>query len=132
MTRVGLLVLGVSYAATGTWALLAPHSWWASFPGFGRHWMSVLGPFNDELVRDFGALYLVLAALLLWAAVILARRAVQAAAGAVLLFVVLHTTYIIGKLHLLPAADRVGLMAGLAFTAVLSAAILKPAHKLEA
>jgi hypothetical protein len=29
-----------------------------SFPGFGRHWLPVLGSYNEHLARDVGAMYL--------------------------------------------------------------------------
>ncbi|MHB8511617.1 MAG: hypothetical protein ACYDCC_05505 [Actinomycetota bacterium] len=128
MSRILLIVLGVAHAATGAWALIAPHSWWLSFPGFGRHWMTPLGPFNDELVRDFGALYLVLAALVFFAAASMKREVVIAASGAVLLFSLLHMTYIIGKLHLLPTGDRIGLMSGLVLTALIAGFVSRPAR----
>ena len=50
-------VLGL---AVGAWQLLAPGSFYTDFPGFGRHWVSPDGPYNEHLVRDVGQGNLVL------------------------------------------------------------------------
>ena len=34
-----------------------------TFPGGGRHWLPMLGAYNEHLARDVGALYLALAVL---------------------------------------------------------------------
>jgi hypothetical protein len=58
--RLVLLLLALSAAYVGGWALFAPHSFYRSFPGFGLHWVAVDGPYNEHLVRDVGGLYLAL------------------------------------------------------------------------
>ena len=40
--------------AVGVWQYLAPRSFYDDFPGFGRHWVDVDGPFNAHLLRDVG------------------------------------------------------------------------------
>jgi hypothetical protein len=47
-------------AAVGFWALLAPSSFYASFPGLGLTWVAEAGPYDEHLVRDVGGLYLAL------------------------------------------------------------------------
>jgi hypothetical protein len=59
-----LLTLAIPAAATGAWALVAPGSWHDSFPGFGRAWLPVFGPYNEHVARDFGGALLALAVLL--------------------------------------------------------------------
>jgi hypothetical protein len=39
--------------ASGLWQFLAPRSFYDDFPGFGRRWVSVDGPYNEHLLRDF-------------------------------------------------------------------------------
>ena len=56
--RGGLLVLAVSALTVGLWALLVPRSFYDDFPLPGRAWVSTLGPYNEHLVRDVGALNL--------------------------------------------------------------------------
>ncbi len=58
------LVLGVTAAIgayVGLWASFWPASFYDSFPGLGRIWIAVDGPFNEHLIRDVGGLYLGLA-----------------------------------------------------------------------
>ncbi|MFW3168862.1 hypothetical protein [Geodermatophilus sp. CPCC 206100] len=40
--------------AAGAWQMFAPASFYRDFPGFGRHWVSVDGPYNEHLLRDVG------------------------------------------------------------------------------
>ncbi|MGY1695445.1 MULTISPECIES: hypothetical protein [unclassified Geodermatophilus] len=44
----------------GSWQMLAPESFYRDFPGLGRHWVSVDGPYNEHLLRDVGQGNLVL------------------------------------------------------------------------
>jgi hypothetical protein len=60
LVRVALVLLGLSAAFVGFWALLAPSSFYTSFPGLGFTWVSEAGPYDEHLVRDVGALYLAL------------------------------------------------------------------------
>jgi len=48
----------------GPWALMFPRAFYDHFPLPGKDWVSTLGPFNEDLVRDYGALNLALAVLL--------------------------------------------------------------------
>jgi hypothetical protein len=38
----------------GSWQQFAPQSFYSDFPGFGRHWVSPDGPYNEHLLRDVG------------------------------------------------------------------------------
>ena len=40
--------------AAGSWQMFAPESFYRNFPGWGRHWVSVDGPYNEHLLRDVG------------------------------------------------------------------------------
>ena len=62
VVRVALALLALTAAFVGFWALLAPSSFYASFPGLGYTWVSEAGPYDEHLVRDVGALYLALLA----------------------------------------------------------------------
>jgi len=61
--RAILLVLTALALYVGVWAYFATGSWYRSFPGFGLDWLPVLGPSNEHLAKDVGALYLALAVL---------------------------------------------------------------------
>lgn len=54
--------LAASASYVGVWALLAPASFFRSFPGGGQAWVRTDGLYNEHLVRDVGALYLALLA----------------------------------------------------------------------
>lgn len=60
LTTTGLLTASAAYV--GGWASAAPQSFYDTFPGLHRVWISVDGPFNEHLVRDVGAFYLGFAA----------------------------------------------------------------------
>jgi hypothetical protein len=66
--RALLAALAVSAAYPGAWATFAPRSFFASFPGAGRHWTAGLPAYSEHLVTDVGAFYLAFALLFAWAA----------------------------------------------------------------
>jgi hypothetical protein len=74
--RVGLaqLALGQGYAAV--FALVAPRSFFGEFPVTGADWVSAFAPYNEHLVRDYGASFLALTVLAALAAWIAERRLV--------------------------------------------------------
>ena len=61
LRRLLLWVTAVIGAYVGLWASFWPASFYDSFPGLGRIWIAVDGPFNEHLIRDVGGLYLGLA-----------------------------------------------------------------------
>ncbi|MEU8894714.1 hypothetical protein [Nocardia sp. NPDC048505] len=65
--RIMLGILAAIGLLTGLWAVLAPRSWYTSFPGFGMQWISVDGPFNHHLAGDVGGFFLALGAISLFA-----------------------------------------------------------------
>ena len=90
VTRVILALLAATAAQLGLWATFAPRSFYEDFPGGGRHWVAIDGPYNEHLVRDFGGLNLALAFVLVIALVHLTPVLVRTAAGASLLFAIPH------------------------------------------
>ena len=52
--RIGMLVLAVPQLAIGIWAMLAPHSWYESFPGVHPHLIAADPPYNAHLATDAG------------------------------------------------------------------------------
>jgi hypothetical protein len=105
--RAGLVALAAPLAPLGVWAVVAPHSWFDDFPGGGRHWVSAIGPYNEHLATDVGAFFLAISGLLLFAAVFLERRLVQAALGALLLYSVPHLVYHLTELDAYGTLDKV-------------------------
>ena len=124
ITRIGLVVLAVPAVVIGVWAGFAPRSFYDDFPGFGAHWISADGPFNEHLVRDVGWFNLALALVTLIAAWTLARAAVGAALGAWIVSGVPHLVYHLDHLHQYDDLDQVLLAASLAFAPALATALL--------
>jgi hypothetical protein len=117
-TRVLLIVIAVGNAAVGLWASIAPESFFDNFPGGGRHWVAVDGPFNEHLVRDVGVLNLALGAVVLAALLRPTRYLLQVAAGAELIYSLPHFLYHAAHLDLFGSGDKVALMGSLGVTVI--------------
>jgi hypothetical protein len=108
LDRVCLALLLLSACYVGGWAYLAPYHWYAHFPGFGLRWLPQLGPYNEHLAKDVGAMYLALAVLTLVALARPRDRASTRIAGATwLVFNVLHLAYHTTMLGRYGPTDRV-------------------------
>ena len=123
-TRVLLVIVGIGNAAVGLWATLAPQSFYDDFPGAGRHWVAVDGPYNEHLVRDVGVLNLALAAVVLAVLLRPDRYLVMVAAAAELVYAVPHFLYHLEHLEPFESGDKVALMVSLGVTVVVPIALL--------
>jgi hypothetical protein len=127
MQRVLLVVLGLSAAWVGGWATFAAHSFYESFPGAGRHWVSMDGPFNAHLVRDVGGLYLSLLVVSIYA---FRNGALARMAGcAWLAFSIPHLIYHASHLSMYDTVDKIGNMVALGGTALIAAALIVAPHR---
>jgi hypothetical protein len=122
--RGGLAVLAFTPAFVGIWATIAPRGFYDDFPGGGRHWVSAVGPYDEHLVRDVGALYLGSLVLLVLAFVWLERRLVQAALVSYAVAGIPHLIYHATALENLSTGDAVAEIAGLALNVVLPLGLL--------
>ncbi len=134
--RIALGYLALVSLEIGLWAQFAPRSFYDHFPGLGRAWVSVDGPYNEHLVRDVGGLNLGLAAVLIIAIVTLSRPTIIAAAAASLLYGIPHLTYHIFNTDGLASGDIAASLGGLALFAVVPIAVIvvtpkiaTPAHE---
>ena len=91
--RIALVALGVPNALAGLWAVLAPDSWYDSFPGFDPRLVAAEPPYNAHLVTDAGAGLLASGFVLLAAAWLGDRRSVCFGISAFLVFAVPHTVW---------------------------------------
>ncbi len=123
-TRVLLAIMAIGYVGVGAWAALAPRSFYDNFPGGGRGWVSVDGPFNEHLVRDVGTLNLALAAVAIAALVRPGRYLVQVIAGATLVYAAPHFLYHLFHLDLFDTSDKVLQTSSLAITVIAPALLL--------
>ncbi len=129
LMRAGLAVLCLASLSTGAWAFLAPRSFYDDFPGAGRHWVSLLPPFNEHLTTDVGGFYLAFALLFGWAAVTLARPLLNALLSAYVIASVLHVGYHLAHLDGYSTLDKVGQTAGFALLIAIALALLAAAAR---
>lgn len=122
--RLGLALLALSSVFVGAWAVLDPRGFYDSFPGAGRHWVSVDGPYNQHLVRDVGSLNLALAVLAAVAAWKLGPVLVRTAAVALLANAVPHFAYHATHLSVYGASDKVANLIALGAAVVIPCVVL--------
>ena len=130
--RIALGYLAFVALEIGAWAVLAPQSFYDNFPGMGRAWVSVDGPFNEHLIRDVGALNLALLVLLIYAAVTLSRQLINAAALASLAWSVPHLIYHVLNTDVLAGSDIALNIGALAVGVGIPILLLMNTSKLEA
>lgn len=116
LTAAGLLV--------GVWAAGFPRSFADDFPGFGRVWVAVDGPFNEHLVRDVGQLSVALAVVSLAALVTMQPTLVRVAAVAWLVNAVPHLVYHLRHLEPLEPFDQVGEIVSLVLLVLVPVVVL--------
>lgn len=128
--EVALVVIGGASLFVGVWAQAFPRSFYDSFPGLGRVWVAVDGPYNEHLVRDVGGLNLALALVALAALATRSELVARVAGGAALVYGLPHLVYHALNLGGFDAVDAVGMVVSLSF-AVLAAtlALALPARR---
>ncbi len=104
--RAALALVGAAQAEIGIWGVAAPRSFYANFPGFGRHWISPIGPYDEHLVRDYASAELGFAVLLICAAIWFERRVVLIAGAAFLIGTLPHFAYHLTTTDDLPPLDN--------------------------
>lgn len=124
MLRIGLLLLAATALGGGSWALFLPRAFYDYFPLPGRDWVSILGPYNEHLVRDYGALNLALGVLFLFAAVLIERRLVQVALVAWLVYATPHFIFHLTQVHHFSLGDNLAQLGTLGFVVLLPLVLL--------
>ena len=106
--RVVLGLLALAAFGTGIWAYVAPANWYATFPGLGLRWLPQLGPYDEHLAADVGAMFLAFGVLTAFAFVRAGDHRVLRATGlSWLVFNVLHLIYHLGMLGMYRPTDQV-------------------------
>jgi hypothetical protein len=121
--RVVLAFLALSSIVIGVWAGFFPRSFYDSFPGLGRHWVRVDGPYNQHLVRDVGTLNLALAIVAAVAAWRLTTVLVRVAAIALLVNGLPHFIYHLSHLSPYGSSDKLAMVVTLGLGVVLPACV---------
>lgn len=124
VVRIALAVLALVSVELGVWATFAPRSFFDDYPGLGRHWVRAYGPYNEHLMRDFGALNLALAVVTIVALITLGRPLVIAVAVAWLAWGIPHLVYHLRHLDVFSTGDKVANVVGLAAVPVLAVVVL--------
>jgi uncharacterized membrane protein (GlpM family) len=122
--RLGLVLLAMSAAIIGVWALFAPESFFEDFPGSGHAWVSSLPPYNEHLARDYGSMNLALAVVLAVAAWTLARAVVLAGLLAVLVNGLPHLVFHASHQGTLSDGDQAANLIALATPIVVATLLL--------
>ena len=113
LRQVALIVIACSTGLVGLWATAAPKSFYEDFPGSGRVWVAVDGPYNEHLVRDVGSLNLALAFVAVLALITGSTLLARAAGGAALIYGVPHLLYHATHLDPYDTDDQVALVVSL-------------------
>ena len=117
--RVGLTYLAVGYFALGLWAAIAPKQYFEHFPGAGHAWVAIDGPYNEHLMRDYGALNLALAAVAVCAVIFMTRELILAAGIMTIVYTIPHVAYHIAHPSRIgDTSDQFGAIGGLLFNGV--------------
>ncbi len=135
VARVALGYLAALSVHIGVWALFAPRSFYDDYPGFGRVWASVDGPYNEHLIRDVGALNLAFAVVVIAAAITLSKPLVITTAIAALVWGVPHLLYHLTTTDQYGAGDLLLSLGGLVLFAMLPVVlltVLRPAYEAPA
>jgi hypothetical protein len=122
--RVALVYLAITIGVVAAWILITPRGFYDDFPTGPTDWVSVLPPFNEHLLRDFGAAGLGLALLAALAAWWMDRRLVQATAIVIFVASLPHCIYHFTTTEALSASDNVLSLAGLALQTLLPLGVL--------
>ncbi len=127
MTRLhqlALVVIAFGSVVVGAWAQAFPRSFYDDFPGMGRVWVAVDGPYNEHLVRDVGGLNLGLAFMAVAALVAGSLLLARVAGGAALLFGGPHLLYHLTHLDPFDTGDAVGIAVSLSIAALAAVLVI--------
>jgi hypothetical protein len=119
LARGALMLTAALQGEIGVWGLIAPHSFFTTYPGLGHHWVSALGRYDEHLLRDYAGAELGFAVLLAAGAVWFERRLVIVAGAAFLAATLPHFAYHLTTTDHLSTADNLGSLGGFAIELVL-------------
>jgi hypothetical protein len=125
-TRWMLTALAITAAWAGPWALLAPRQFYDSFPGAGRRWVMVDGPYNEHLIRDVGAMYVALLVLSVGAAIRADPGTTRLVGATWLVFGLPHLIYHSAHLGMYGSLDRALNLLALGTSVALGALLCLP------
>jgi hypothetical protein len=123
LQKVALVVIAGGSLVVGVWAQGFPRSFYEDFPGMGRLWVAVDGPYNEHLVRDVGGLNLALAFVAVMALITGSTLLARVTGGAALLYGLPHFLYHATHLGPYDTGDAIAMLVSLGIV-VLAATLL--------
>lgn len=130
--RAGLLYLALSFLLVGVWAQFWPQSFYNNFPGLGRTWVRLDGPFNEHLIRDVGGLNLGLGLAAIFALRFPQARVIQAVSLVIFVYSLPHYVYHLTHLSVLPTTlDQVANIVLLGLNVFLPLALMVSAPRVQ-
>ncbi|GAA4580885.1 hypothetical protein GCM10023176_61030 [Micromonospora coerulea] len=120
----GLLAVAAAYQ--GVWAAAFPLSFYNDFPAPGLHWVAALGPYNEHLAPDVGALNLALLVLSVWALRRPTRESLAVTGGAWLIYNAIHFLWHMLHLDVFPSVDKISVAVILGGLLILSILMMLP------
>jgi hypothetical protein len=124
LIRVVLVFVAISGALVSVWILAAPRHFYDNFPIGPSEWVLVLPPYNEHLLRDYGAATLGLTLLTVAAAVLMERRLVQVALLSLFAAGTPHLAYHLTTTEHYSTGDGVASLTALALQSLLPLALL--------
>jgi hypothetical protein len=128
--RLGLLLLGLPQFAIGLYALFFSRDFFRDFP-FGRSWAD-LGPYNEHLVTDVGALFIAMGVIALFGAARVDRKLSQAVALGWIVFTVPHLVFHLSHMDGLETADAVSQAVVFVANLLIALYVLSASRRLKA
>ena len=128
--RLGLVLLGLPQLVIGVYALFFSRDFFRDFP-FGRSWAE-LGPYNEHLVTDVGALFCAIGVIALYGAARVDRRLSQAVALGWIVFTVPHLIFHVRETQGLETVDVVAQVAVFAIQLLIALYVLSASRRLKA
>jgi hypothetical protein len=123
--RAGLVLVGLGNAEVGLWGELSPHAFYTTFPGFGHHWVAVMGPYDEHLVRDYAGCEIGFAVLLFCMALWFADRRLVLAGGLAFIAGTLpHFVYHLTTTAMLSTQDNIASLGSFALEMAVVAAAM--------
>jgi hypothetical protein len=119
-------VLAFAAAYQGVWAAAFPLSFYHDFPGPGLHWVAALGPYNEHLARDVGALNLALMVLSVWAVRRRTQDAMVVTGAAWSIYNAIHFLWHVLHLEAFRTVDKISVVTILAGLLILSVLLMLP------
>jgi hypothetical protein len=124
LIRVVLAYVAIVSAFVSVSILVAPRAFYDDFPLGSSEWVSVLPPYNEHLLRDYGSALLGLAVLAGAAAVLMERRLVQVALLALFAGGAPHLAYHLTTTEAYSTGDNILSLSALALQALLPLVLL--------